>query len=170
MDRKWKRALGGIAVAAVAMMVGCRSDPTVVVVDTSRLEMETHLHQGIAFVNQGDYPNAIVEFKTAIAVLPTADAYSNLGAAYMQLGKNNLALEALNNAKALDPNDPIVLYNLAALYSVTGKTDMSLVYLGRALSKGFNNYDAIRFDPDLENVRGEPEFRKVLESHKVFIQ
>jgi hypothetical protein len=42
--------------------------------------------------------------------------------------------------------------------------------LDRALGCGFNNYDALRFDKDLDNLRGEPEFRATLEKHKIFLQ
>lgn len=50
------------------------------------------------------------------------------------------------------------------------QTDLSLEALERALGNGFNNADALRFDRDLDNVRGEPEFRTILERHKFFIQ
>ena len=128
------------------------------------------LRQGIAFANMNDFQSAINEFRASIKCKKSAKAYSNLGVAYLQIGKNNLALEALKKAESLNKKDNIVLYNLAAAYSLNSSTDLSLVYLDRALENGFNNYDAIRFDPDLGEVRGEPEFRNMLEKHRVFIQ
>jgi len=128
------------------------------------------LHQGMAFANMNDFNGAISEFKASIKCRKTAKAYSNLGVAYMQVGKNNLALDALQRAERLNRRDNIVLYNLAAAYSIQDQTDRSLVYLDKALKNGFNNYDAIRFDPDLANLRGEPEFRTTLEKHKLFLQ
>ena len=171
MNHRWKTALLGIAVAMVTI-AGCYTPPPVVVTGPSHASMnaESHLRQGMTYVNQGDFNNAVLEFQKSIRIRPTAKAYSNLGVAYMQLGKRNLALEALKRAESLSPNDHVALYNLAALYSLMDQTDVSLVYLDRALSRGFSNYDAIRFDADLENIRGEPEFRKILEKHKVFIQ
>ena len=129
-----------------------------------------HTHQGIAFANMNDFNSAIQEFKASIAVYPTTQAYSNLGASYLQIGKYNLALMALQQAERLNSRDNIVMYNIAAAYSLSDDTDLALEYLDKALREGFNNYDAIRFDPDLSNVRGEPEFRTVLERNKVFIQ
>lgn len=128
------------------------------------------LRQGMAFANMNDFNGAINEFKASIKCRNSAAAYSNLGAAYLQVGKNNLALEALQRAERLDKRDSVVLYNLAAAYSIQDQTDRASVYLDKALSNGFNNYDAIRFDPDLTNLRAEPEFRETLEKHKVFIQ
>ena len=46
---------------------------------------------------------------------------------------------------------------------------LALDEIDAALAKGFSDYDALRRDPDLENLRRSPEFRKVLEKHKVFI-
>ena len=50
-----------------------------------------------------------------------------------------------------------------ALYQI------ALDEIDAALARGFSDYDALRRDPDLENLRRSPEFRKVLEKHKVFI-
>ncbi len=129
-----------------------------------------HTHQGMAYANMNDFNSAIHEFKRSIAIRPTAQAYSNLGASYLQVGKPNLALRALRESERLNASDNIVMYNIAATYSLSNDTDLSLEYLNKALRQGFNNYDAIRFDPDLSNIRGEPEFRTVLEQNKVFIQ
>ena len=66
-----------------------------------------HTHQGIAFANMNDYNSAIYEFKASIAARPTARAYSNLGASYLQVGKTNLASRALKNAEKLNASDYI---------------------------------------------------------------
>jgi len=131
---------------------------------------ELHFKQGLSYAKSSDYENAIPEFKRAIEISPTSKAYANLGVCYMKLGKTNKALEALQEAVNLDKCDSFALYNLTAIYSVQDRTDLSLDSLDRALKCGFNNYDAIRFDKDLNNLRGEPEFRKILEKHKVFLQ
>ena len=47
--------------------------------------------------------------------------------------------------------------------------DLALDEIDAALSRGFSDYDALRKDSDLDNVRQHPEFRKILEKHKVFI-
>lgn len=130
----------------------------------------THLEQCLLYANQGDFQNAIRECKRAVRDEPTAEAYANLGVAYIQVGKNNLALDALQKATALDPRDSFAQYNLCAVYSLMNRNDLALEALDAALDNGFNNADALRFDRDLDNVRGEPEFRTVLERHHIFIQ
>jgi tetratricopeptide (TPR) repeat protein len=125
----------------------------------------------LLYANQGDFQNAIRECKRAVQEDPgSAEAYINLGVAYIQVGKNNKALDALREGVRLAPNDPMAQYNLAAIYSLMNQNDRSLEALDIALKNGFNNVDALRFDRDLDNVRGEPEFRTILERHKFFIQ
>ncbi len=144
-------SIGGIA--------GCQSVPD-----------KDHLQQCILFANQGDFNNAINECKMSISISPSVDAYTNLGAAYMQLGKYNLAMSALKKGEAINPVHAVNLYNITALHSLMNNLDLGLEYLDKALTHGFKNYDAIRFDADLKNLRAEPEFRTTLEKHKVFIQ
>jgi len=43
------------------------------------------------------------------------------------------------------------------------------VALDAALANGFQNYDALRKDPELLNLRKSPEWRKTLEKYKVFL-
>jgi len=145
------------------------------------LEVKSHIKQGLAYVGDAknartgaifeeNIDNAIKEFSLAIEKDPNyADAYSNRAVAYMQQKKFNKAQEDLKTARELDPDNPSIRYNYACLYSIKGDVDLALDEIDAALTQGFNNYDALRFDSDLNNVRKHPEFRKILEKHKVFI-
>lgn len=147
-------------------------------------EAKQHLQQGMTYVSLAqsnpktaseNYDNALLEFTNAIKRYPNyAEAYSNRGVAYMQQKKFNKALEDLKKAAELKPKDPIIHYNLAAIYSLQNQVDLSLDELDKALENGFDNYDALKptgkqSDPDLKNLRKDAEFRKVLEKHKIFI-
>jgi len=144
------------------------------------LEVQSHIKQAFAYISmaknaQGsireeNIDNALKEFSVAIQKDPNyAEAYSNRAAAYMQQKKFNKAEEDLRRAKELSPDSPSVRYNYASLHSLKGNVDLALDEVDAALTKGFSDYDALRFDPDLNNVRKHPEFRKILEKHKVFI-
>ncbi|NWF98600.1 MAG: tetratricopeptide repeat protein [Nitrospirae bacterium] len=133
-------------------------------------EAKLSLQQGMNYLRTHDYDNAIKEFTVAIQKYPNYDvAYSNRAVAYMQQSKFNKALDDLKKAEEINPNNPTVHYNFVALYSLQKQLDRALDSLDRALELGFNNYDALRTDTDLNNVRKHPEFRKILEKHKVFI-
>jgi tetratricopeptide (TPR) repeat protein len=145
------------------------------------LEVTQHLKQGMAYVstakNAGspaifneNINNAINEFSNAIKKDPGyATAYSNRAVAYMMQKKYNLALDDLKKAKELKPTDPSIRYNLASCHSLMGNVDLGFVELDAALANGFNDYDSLRKDPDIANLRKNPDWRKTLEKYKVFL-
>ena len=145
------------------------------------LEVTQHLKQGMAYVSTAknanspaifneNINNAINEFSNAIKKDPGyATAYSNRSVAYMMQKKYNLALDDLKKAKELKPNDPAIRYNLASCHSLMGNVDLGFVELDAALANGFNDYDSLRKDPDIANLRKNPEWRKTLEKYKVFL-
>ncbi len=145
------------------------------------LEVQSHIKQAFSYVSNAknarevsirdeNIENAVKEFSLAIQKDASyAEAYSNRAVAYMLQRKFNKADEDLRKARDLNPDSPSVRYNFASLYSLRGDIDLALDEIDAALAKGFSDYDALRRDPDLENLRRSPEFRKVLEKHKVFI-
>lgn len=145
------------------------------------LEVTQHLKQGMAYVSTAknanspgvfneNINNAINEFSNAIKKDPGyATAYSNRSVAYMMQKKYNLALDDLKKAKELKPGDAAVRYNMASCHSLMGNVDLAFVELDAALANGFNDYDSLRKDPDLANMRKHPDWRKTLEKYKVFI-
>ncbi len=145
------------------------------------LEVTGHLKQGMAYVSTAknanspavfneNINNAINEFSNAIKKDPAyATAYSNRAVAYMMQKKYNLALDDLKKAKELKPADPAIRYNLASCHSLMGNVDLGFVELDAALANGFNDYDSLRKDPDIANLRKHADWRKTLEKYKVFI-
>lgn len=145
------------------------------------LEVQSHVKQGFSYISNAKnareqyirdeaIENAVKEFSLAIQKDPGyAEAYSNRAAAYMLQRKLNKADDDLRKAKELKPDSPSIRYNYASLHSLRGNIDLALDEIDAALARGFSDYDALRLDPDLSNLRRSPEFRKVLEKHKVFI-
>ena len=149
------------------------------------METKQHLNQGLNFMTQAkanmknkevfdeSIKNAIMEFSLAIETSSgesqRAKAYEYRGTAYMIQKKYNKALEDIKKAARIQPDSPSVYYNLTCLYSLTNDVDLSLDALDKALENGFSDYDTLRGDPDISNVRKSPEFREILEKHKVFI-
>jgi hypothetical protein len=142
-------------------------------------EVKAHLKQGMSYVsvaksNPGTFneniDNAINEFSNAINKDPKyAEAYSNRAVAYMLQKKYNKALDDLKKAKEIKPDSASIRYNLASVHSLMGNLDYAMDELDAALEKGFNDYDSLRRDPDINNLRKHKDFQKTLEKHKVFI-
>ena len=73
---------------------------------------------------------------------------------------------ALGIAGAIDPEDPIVDYNLACASARSGDAALALKDLDRALAKGFRNCDLVDTDEDFARIRDDPRFRKWVEDAK----
>ena len=93
-----------------------------------------------------------------------ARAY-NLGATTLaKLGNEPRALEFAMRSLAIDPEDPMVLYNVACLYALIGKPQDALAHLEKAISHGFGDRLAVANDPDLDLIRRTPWFQAIASS------
>ncbi|MGC2063426.1 MAG: tetratricopeptide repeat protein [Thermodesulfovibrionales bacterium] len=162
--------------SAVALSAGCKKkeqpQPAPAAATAPSVEAvppEVMLNrQGMDLIANQDYDGAIKQFTLAIEKYPAFEqSYSNRAAALVEQKKLDEAMDDLNKALKINPNNPLVHYNTAAVYSLKNQPDRALVSLDRALELGFNNPDYLLKDPDLNNVRKSREFRKMLKKHKV---
>ncbi len=67
-------------------------------------------------------------------------------------------------AKALElsPGDPLMLYNAACFYALLGDGRRALATLKEAIAAGFQHYEWIKRDPDLNPIRSSPEFAALI--------
>lgn len=79
------------------------------------------------------------------------------------LGDIERAEDWMHRALAIDPDDPISLYNLACNYATMDRVEASLGYLERAVEKGTISEDWMRNDKDLVNLHSHPGYKKLLE-------
>jgi Flp pilus assembly protein TadD len=63
-------------------------------------------------------------------------------------------------AKALElnPSDPLMLYNATCFYSRLGEKALAIRTLKSAFTAGYENYEWLKRDTDLDNIRNEPEY------------
>ncbi len=66
----------------------------------------------------------------------------------------------------LDPKNPTAHYNLACSLALCKKRPDALRSLRKALSLGYDDLDWMEQDPDLEILKDDPEFRKLLSQLK----
>jgi tetratricopeptide (TPR) repeat protein len=89
------------------------------------------------------------------------DALQVLGDNYTRRGRYPDGLKIDENLAKLKPRDPLVHYNLACSYSLTKRLDLAALALERALALGYRDFKWLAEDPDLENLRQDPVFRKI---------
>jgi predicted esterase len=69
---------------------------------------------------------------------------------------------ALEVAAQIDPDDPLVDYDLASAEARAGQPRRARKHLARAVEKGFRRFDLLDEDPDFAALRADPEFREWL--------
>ena len=90
-----------------------------------------------------------------------ARASNMAGVAYATLGESAKALEFAERSLTIDPEDPMLLYNVACMYSALGREDDAIGCLERAVDKGFGHKEWIDHDPDLKPLRNHPRFQAI---------
>lgn len=67
-------------------------------------------------------------------------------------------------AKALElsPGDPLMMYNAACFYARLAEKRKSVETLKNAVATGFEHYEWMKRDPDLESIRGEPGYMELM--------
>ncbi len=87
-----------------------------------------------------------------------ARAYIFFATVLVQLGRTEEA--KFNGAKALElsPDDALMQYNGACFYARLNEKKLALEFMKKAVRTGWENYEWMKRDPDLDNIRNEPEY------------
>lgn len=80
------------------------------------------------------------------------EALVALGDTYTRAGFWQKGLEVDLKLVRLRPNDATVFYNLACSYALLNQTRPALSALSKAIDFGYNDFQHLRADPDLENL------------------
>jgi adenylate cyclase len=81
---------------------------------------------------------------------------------YANLQDGERSAEYAARAVAVDPTDPMVLYNVACLYSVLGRPEDSLTALEDAVNRGWGDKTWLEHDSDLDAIREHPRYRALI--------
>lgn len=80
------------------------------------------------------------------------EALSAIGDLYTRAGLWQKGLDVDLRLSKLRPDDSMVFYNLACSYALLSDTRMALVSLTRAIELGYDDFEYLRSDADLENL------------------
>jgi tetratricopeptide (TPR) repeat protein len=89
------------------------------------------------------------------------DALQLLGDHYTQRGRFTEGLKVDERLARLEPQSPLVFYNLACSYSLTEQFDRAALALERALQLGYRDFNWLAKDPDLKKLRQQPVYRDI---------
>jgi tetratricopeptide (TPR) repeat protein len=89
------------------------------------------------------------------------EALQILGDDYTRRGKFVAGLKVDEQLSQLRPEDPIVQYNLACSYSLTGNFNQAVATLERAIDLGYRDFKWLGQDPDLADLREHPLYKSI---------
>ena len=85
-----------------------------------------------------------------------------LGDLYTKTSRYEAGLAIDLELSRLCPQEAVVWYNLACSYARLASKDQALAALARAIDLGYRDHGWMRKDADLDSIRQDQRFRKIL--------
>jgi tetratricopeptide (TPR) repeat protein len=121
---------------------------------------------GNLYLGKGELTGAVRQFEKALALQPEfPEAQNNLALAYAAERQYDRALAAFKKLVELEPDNPSTYYNIAVLYALQNHVDDALGWLKKAVEKGYRNWELIKTDKDLANVRHSEDYKQLIKGH-----
>jgi tetratricopeptide (TPR) repeat protein len=110
-----------------------------------------------------DYDSAARYYKKVAGYNPKLiPALQNMAVLSARKGNDRAALDILKEIIAIDPDRADTYYNVACIYAKQKKIDDSLLWLRKAVEKGFHDVNLLQTDRDLDNIRNTASYREIL--------
>jgi tetratricopeptide (TPR) repeat protein len=121
-----------------------------------------HLNLGAALMQQGRLKEAVKQYSEALRIKPRdAGTHNVLGVALAKAGRVEEAMEHYHEALRINPDFSAVYYNIACLYATQSRTEESINWLRKAVERGYKNWNLLKTDKDLDNIRGSAYYKKL---------
>jgi adenylate cyclase len=88
-----------------------------------------------------------------------ARAHVFLAMSSARLGQRKEALTEGHLAAKYSPDDPVMMYNLACLYSLLDEKETAVQWLAKSIQYGRRDFEWVKRDPALENIRNHPAYK-----------
>jgi tetratricopeptide (TPR) repeat protein len=126
--------------------------------------VEMHFQLGNLYFRKGDQHTAMEQYKKALQLnpkfLPALNNLALVTAANKEYYKAlTVFLDILNYA----PDDAETHYNIACMYSRLDRVDEAIEWLQKAIDKGYSNWESIKRDGDLDNIRGSLAYKELIQ-------
>jgi Flp pilus assembly protein TadD len=119
---------------------------------------------------KGEALRALARYREALEPLARAaqgdpgnvHVWLALGWCHKRTGRIDLAIESLEEALAVEPNDALVNYNLACYWAVANNKRQALSYLERAFELEDHYRLLVHEEPDFDKIRSDPGFQSLV--------
>jgi Tfp pilus assembly protein PilF len=125
-----------------------------------------HYILGNLYKDSGELDKAIVHYKNALKQQPPlAHAMHKLAMVYATQKEYEKALFLLHQMIELWPKSPGIYYYITAIYATQNKKEESIRWLKKAVKKGFKNWELLKTDTKLENIRETAYYQSLIQKH-----
>lgn len=106
------------------------------------------------------YREALVPLRAAADMdADNLDIWLALGWCHKRTGHLDLAIQALEEALAVDGEHAIIHYNLACYWALANNPKLAVAYLSRAFDIDGHYRDLVSRERDFDTIRNHPEFQ-----------
>lgn len=116
---------------------------------------------GFVYSNLEQFDTALVYLKQAFKIdSVNSNASYNLGIVYNRMKRFDSSVVYFRKAILQDPKNSSAYFYLACSYAAMNRTDEALLYFKQALERGYNNYEYIILETDLDSIRKFSVYRQ----------
>ncbi|MCP4668729.1 MAG: tetratricopeptide repeat protein, partial [Deltaproteobacteria bacterium] len=122
-----------------------------------------HYKLGNMYKAKGKLEEAIGEYQKALFIQPGfIPALNDLALAYISKREYDEALPLCMKMIELRPDNYVAYYNIACMYARQDKVEESVHWLKQAVERGFKDWEFLKKDKDLENIRNTSYFKGLI--------
>ena len=121
-----------------------------------------HFRLGLAYLHKGRYEEAIAKFKDSQKISFDRDAVAWTGYAYGLMGRAAEARSVLADLEAMAAEQYVTSYSFAIVHLGLGEINEAFRWLERGAKEHDYWLAFILIDPDLDPLRGDPRFDKLI--------
>lgn|SRR5574341_921069 len=132
-------------------------------IEINPTDADAYYNWGVDLSNLDREGEAIEKFEKVLEINPEAgDVYSSLAASLIIVGRYQDAIAKCKKALELNSKDDVAYYNLGCAYSRLKQKEESVKNLRKAIELDPMNKELAKTEKDFDNIRNDPEFKKLV--------
>lgn len=132
-------------------------------IGVSQVTAMQYFYRAQNYFEASEFDSALINYSKGLEIDPNnGTAYYSRGNTYYYLSQLDSALADYYKAIEVRPDFPEVYYNIACIYSLKKNLDVAIEYLQKAIELGYDDYDLLKNETDLENIRNTEAFQQLI--------
>jgi len=125
-----------------------------------------HSQLAATLLKTGNLDEAAVHFYEALKRKPDSDydRDSLLMIAFFHTNQKQYdkSIDTVKKIAAIHPQESVYDYSIACLYSISNRKEEAIEWLRKAVDKGYNDFERMKTDRNLENIRQTEAYQEIL--------